>query len=94
MVVDGFGAAKLVDTDDQRPEVPEGTDGFQVEQRQNQAHQGQQGHGDFQVGIGHHGIAILFEVQSLGIMEARVLGHGINLSRIAMEDPPAVPLKM
>ena len=94
MIVDGLGPADVIDADDQRPEILKRAKGAQVDQRQTHGHQGHQHKRDLQVGIGHHGVAILFEVQTLGVLKAAVVAHGTRLPSSPAEEPPAVPLKM
>ena len=58
------------------------------------ANDGQQRKSNLEIGIRHHGITVLFEIEPLGIVKTRVIVHPNTLSRIPAEDPPAVPLKM
>jgi hypothetical protein len=74
---------------------------LQVDEREGHTNDGQQGESDLEIGICHHGITVLFEVEPLGIMECGISVHHITLFRTAAgassrpaDDPPAVPLKM
>ena len=65
------------------------------------ANEGQQGERNLEIGIRHHGITVLFEVEPLGIVECGIPVHHITLFRTAAgasrrpaDDPPAVPLKI
>src|ERR1700722_10972176 len=94
VVIDGFSPAQVVDSNDEGTEVLKGANRSEVHKGQPDGHKRDEDKRDFQIGIGHHGIAVLFEIESFGILEGRVVVHPKTLSRIPTEDPPAVPLKM
>src|SRR6267142_2874466 len=104
VVVDGFRAPEIVDADDQWPEILEGANGPQVDERQRHGDERDENECDLQVGIGHHRITVGFQVQTLGVVKGTIAVHQSSLanaaaaaagaSRIPAEDPPAVPLKM
>ena len=101
VIVDSLGAAEIVDADDERAKVLEGANGPEVDQGERHANEGQERERNLEIGICHHRITVLFEVEPLGILEASVLVHHITLFRTAAgasrrpaDDPPAVPLKI
>jgi hypothetical protein len=53
---------------------------------------------DFQVGVRHHEITVLFQIKPLGVLKAGIIAHGRRPSSTkfarAADDPPEVPLKM
>ena len=86
VVVDGLGAAQIVDADHQRTEVLEGANGAKVDERQRDTNDGQQRERNLEIGIRHHGITVLFEIEALGIVETLVVVHSKTLSMIPTED--------
>src|SRR5262249_33110445 len=96
--VDGFGAAEGVDADHQRAEVLKKLGGSQGEQGGRQRYERNGSKSNLQIGVGHHGITVLLEIEPLGVLETRVATHESRNSLAARartdEDPPAVPLKI
>ena len=89
-----LGAAQFVDANDQRAKVLEGANRSQIHEGKTHGHQGNKDERNLQIGVRHHGITVLFQIESLGVVKARVVAHAKTLSRIAAEEPPDVPLKM
>ena len=81
VVVDGFGAAQIVDADHERAKVLERADGSQVDEREGHTNEGKKGERNLEIGVGHHGITVLFEVEPLGVVESGIVVHHITLSR-------------
>src|SRR5271156_1079842 len=101
VVVDSFGSAEVIDADDERAKILEGADGPEVNEREGHTNDGQERESNLEIGVGHHGIPVLFEVESLGVLERGIAVHQITLLRTAAgassspaDEPPAVPLKM
>ena len=89
-----FGSSEVVYSDHEWPEILKRANRLEVKGQQAHSDEGDKRESNLQIGIGHHGVAILFEIESFGIMEARVVIHERSPSRIPTEDPPDVPLKM
>ena len=85
---------EIVDTNHQRAEILERANGLEVNQGQACGHERNKHQSDFQIRVGHHGIAVLFQIEPLGVLEARIVLHSNNLLDSTAEDPPEVPLKM
>src|SRR5215470_13191656 len=66
LVIDRLGASKLINTNDQRAEILESPDGFQVQNDQTRDGKTQQGHGDFKIVAGDNRVAVLLEVELFG----------------------------
>ena len=94
VVVDGLGPPEIVNANHQRAEILKGANGFQIDQSQARGHQRNEDESNLQVGVGHHGIPVLFEVEPLGVLEVRVALHPSTFSMSTADDPPEVPLKM
>ena len=104
VVVDGLGAAQIVDADDERAEVLECADRPQINQRQGDANDGEQCEGDLEIGVRHHRVSVRFEVEALRVVKCVIAVHqnsraaaaaaAAGASSKAAEEPPAVPLKI
>src|SRR5215831_4942584 len=94
VVVDRFSAAQIVNADHQRTEVLERPNRLQVHKRKTNGHKRDKNESNFEIGVRHHGITVLFEIEALGIVKTRIVVHSKTLSTIPTEVPPAVPLKM
>jgi len=104
VVVDGLGAAQIVDADDEGAEVLKGADRPQINQRQGHANHGEQREGNLEIGVRHHWVSARFEIEALCVMECVIAVHQNSLataaaaaagaSSKAADEPPAVPLKM
>src|SRR6266852_3623487 len=80
VVVDGLGAAQIVDADDERTEVLERANRPQINQRQRYANHGEQREGNLEIGVRHHGISTRFEVKALRVMECVMAIHQSSLA--------------
>src|SRR5580704_8544852 len=94
VIIDGFSPAQVVDSNDERTDVLKRANRSQVHKGESDGYKRDEDERDFQIGVGHHRIAILFEIESFRILKGRVVVHPKTLSRIPAVDPPAVPLKM
>ena len=94
VVIDRLGPPKVINANDQRPEVLERADRPQINQRQRDANNGEQRESNLQIGVRHHRVTVLFEIEPFGIVKAGIVFHAKKSWRIWAEDPPEVPLKM
>src|SRR5713226_5532190 len=94
VVVNRLGPPKVINSNHQRPEVLERADRPQINQRQRDANNREQREGNLQIGVRHHRVTVLFEIEPFGIVEAGIVLHAKKSWRIWAEDPPDVPLKM
>jgi len=75
MVVDRLRATEVIDPNYERAEVLEGADRAEVNEGQTDGDKRDQNQRNLEIRVRHHGIAVLFEIQPLGIMEARIVAH-------------------
>jgi hypothetical protein len=75
VIIDRLGPPEVVDADDERPEVLECANRPQINQRQGNAHNREQGESDLQVGICDHWITVLFEIEPLRIEKTGIVVH-------------------
>src|ERR1700739_697336 len=104
VIIDRFCSPEVVDTDDERPEVLEGTNGTEIDEGERYGDKRYKNESDLEVGISHHRVTVRFEVEPLGVVKESIAVHHSSLaiaapaaagaSRIPAELPPAVPLKM
>src|SRR6266478_2687305 len=94
VVIDGFGAAQIVNADHEWAKVLKGANRPEVDESQHNTNNGQECESNLEIGIRHHRITVLFEVETLGIVKTGIVVHSKTLSTIPTEEPPAVPLKM
>jgi hypothetical protein len=94
VVVDGLGAAQVVDADDEGAEVLKRANGAQIDERESDADEGEERQGDLEIRVRHHGVSVGFEVEALGIMKAPLVAQERHPVSRAAEEPPAVPLKI
>src|SRR5579859_5529924 len=80
VIVDGFGAAEVVNGDNQRAKVLEGANSPEIDEGQSHTNNGQQSESNLEIGIRHHGITTRFEIEAFGIVETCVLVHPKTLS--------------
>src|SRR5260370_41675841 len=95
VVVDGFGAAEIVNADHKRPEVLKGSDRLQIKNQETHSDERDEIQSNFQVCVCDHRITVLFEQESLCILKGTVIAHGRRpptmLPTIPTEDERAVP---
>ena len=70
VVIDRLGSPKVVNSNHKRPEVLERADRPQINQRQRDANNGEQREGNLEIGVRHHRVTVLFEIEPFGIVES------------------------
>ena len=70
MIVDRFGAPEIVNANHQRTKILKGAEGPQIDERQAYGHEGKEHQGDLEIGVRHHGVTVLFEVEPFGVLKA------------------------
>src|SRR5260370_22704806 len=73
VVVDGFGAAEIVDANHKRTEVLKGFDRLPIKDQEAHSDEGDKRQSDFEICVRHHGVPVLFEIEPLGILKVRSL---------------------
>ena len=72
----------------------EGANRPEIDQRQSNAQDCKQCESNFEIGVRHHRIGVLFQIEPLRVLKAVSVFMQISPDRICADDPPRVPLKM